>query len=128
MSATEHRIADLEHAVATLRAELAALRDGLADEIRTRRIVVADGEQHVEIAPGWLIVDHPVSGHHVTLRACDDHAEVCLWSGDLVGADSRDMVACSIGAGIDDRDAGEPARRAYVDVDGVDLAVPQPTG
>ena len=59
-TAEHHTIIRLEREIAELRAELTQLHAGLADEIRTRRLIVADDTAHdIEITPGRLGATHP---------------------------------------------------------------------
>jgi hypothetical protein len=53
----DSEVAQLRREVAELRRELAELRDALAVEVRTRRIVVADGDRDVTIEPGDVVGD-----------------------------------------------------------------------
>lgn len=70
--------------IAALRAELGALREGLAEEIHTRRIVVAaDAGRYAEVEPGLIMVSDPVNGCHVVLSAYEDRAEMDLVAGDV---------------------------------------------
>ena len=79
----DEAIERLEREVAELRREVAALRDGLATEVRTARIVVADGGgRDVTIEPGNLVVHAEANGCYVLIGACHDRAELYVTACD----------------------------------------------
>jgi hypothetical protein len=127
MARNDDRIADLERQMAELRAEVAALRDGLADQIRTRRIVVSEDvcsdwsramEPQVVIYPTGLSASCDDAGTMVSLGADWEQAAVAVYSG----PDFRDHRQVEL---IASHFLDQP-RRAWVEVDGVELAVPAP--
>lgn len=75
---------DLEAEVAALRREVAALRDALACEVRTRRIVVEDGDRQVTVEPGAVAVEHEATGCRIVLYANPGRAEVVVAAGDAI--------------------------------------------
>ncbi len=110
--------------LADLRRELAALRDALAVEVRTRRLIVADGDRSVEIRPGAVSIDDECNGCRVLLGTFADRAEIHVTAGDVVPpriSPANEIV--SMLAWVDgDQEPGGP--HAEVLVNCHELAVP----
>lgn len=120
-------VVDLEAEVAALRREVAALRDALACEVRTRRIVVEDGVRDVTIVPGDISVHHQANGCYVIIAAHEDYAMVDVTANDVSpatpGYDHElirrvDLVAWS------ERDVEPGGAYAEVTVNGDEIPVP----
>jgi hypothetical protein len=151
MSKHHHRRADLYREIESLTAELGRvsrdldeLRDGLADEVRTRRIVVADEHHRVEILPSEITVEETNDdGDRCAVRLCADGGatSVELITDEYEPAITLNAISGEVGFGHDPdgRAAAVVAvgdteivsyRRFDLDtfrmVDVDELAVPQP--
>jgi hypothetical protein len=100
-----------------LRAELAKLREGLANEVHTRRIVVADEhELRVLIEPSVVEVGLADGSGHAHL-AYSEHEGAEVSAVDWRGGVHVLLVA-------DSRHGFEERPKAFVSVNGVELPVP----
>lgn len=107
----------LRREVAELRRELATLRDALAAEVRTRRIVVSDGELEVTVEPGRVDIEHPASGNYVIAYASAECAELHVTAGDKESAELDDVITrVSVHATLDqDYEPGGPKASMWID-------------
>ena len=123
MSTHDLRITALECQVAELRAELEAMGDG----IRTRRLViVGDDDRTVSITPGGIDVSHDATGCHATLHVAPNSASLGVVAGDTVHAVDDERMTVWLEATREYGIVGEPDKRAAVEINGVELEVPQP--
>jgi hypothetical protein len=121
---TRDTLEQLSCEVAELRRELTALRDSLAVEVRTRRILVAEGERDVEIIPGEVSVSDDRNGCHAVLGAHEEYAEMHVSACDVVGDRfNNETQLVSMIAWVE-RDVEPGGPHAEVTVNSVELPVP----
>jgi hypothetical protein len=96
----QQRIDELEVEVAQLRRDLEVLRDALAIEVRTRRVVIEADGHRTEVKPDGIHVSHEASGTFAGLTVCHNDyasiAEVQLYTGDVPGGDGADHNAALV--------------------------------
>ena len=133
MDKSKHRIADLEREIKSLTItvgellrELDALRTGLADEITTKRLLVVGDDCTTRVTPGHIDVSHDATGCHALLHVLPNNATLGVVAGDTVHALPDERMTVWLEATRDWGVVGESDKRAAVEVNGVELTVPQP--
>jgi hypothetical protein len=92
--------------------------------VRTRRVIVADGDRDVEIEPGWVSVSDETNGCHVVLSAFPQSAEIAVTAGDVTPprlSPANELVTITAWAEWECEPGGP---RAEIAVNGDALAAP----